>query len=193
MLNQNFIYLSLAFALVGYGGYIVDTWKGKTKPNRVSWSLWSLAALVTLASQHELGGGIVLLYTVMQVVLPLAIFLASFRDKKAYWKLTPFDIGCGVISFIGIICLLIAKQPFAALWLGIFSDFFASIPTLLKCYTDPETESWKAYAFAVISSLVAVLTVSPWVFANYSFAFYVMLINIVFVLLIIAPRPKWKF
>ena len=190
MINQNFIYLSLLFAVIGYGGYIIDTWRGVTQPNRVSWSLWALAALVTLASQHKLGGGIVLLYTAMQVLLPLTIFLVSFKDRKSYWKLTSFDFICGVVSFIGICFLVFAHQPLAALWLGIMADFFASIPTLTKCYTHPETESWKTYAFAVLSSLTAVLTVKPWVFASYSFAFYVMIINVVFVALILAPRRK---
>ena len=190
MLNQNFIYLSLFLGIIGYGGYIVDTYRGKTKPNRVSWSLWSLAALVTLISQQQLHGGIQLLYTVMQVILPLSIFVVSFKDKKAYWKLTTFDFLCGLLSVIGLICLFFAKQPLLALWLGIFSDFTASIPTLIKCYTDPETEYWRTYALAVVSSLVTVLTVKPWLFANYSFAFYVMLINIVFTSLILMPRKR---
>ena len=190
MLNQNFIYLSLFLGIIGYGGYIVDTYRGKTKPNRVSWSLWSLAALVTLISQQQLHGGIQLLYTVMQVILPLSIFIVSFKDKKAYWKLTKFDFFCGLLSLIGLICLFFAKQPLLALWLGIFSDFTASIPTLTKCYTNPETESWRTYALAIASSLVTVLTVKPWLFANYSFAFYVMLINIVFTLLILMPRKR---
>ena len=192
MISQNFIYLSLLFAVIGYGGYIIDTWKGKTQPNRVSWSLWALAALVTLGSQRELGGGIVLLYTAMQVVLPFTIFVVSFKDKKAYWKLTKYDFMCGLVSFIGIAMLVFTKQPMAALILGITSDFFASIPTLTKCYTHPQTESWKTYFFAIFSSLIAVLTVKNWVFVEYSFAFYVMLINMVFVGLILMPRQPKK-
>ncbi len=192
MINQNFIYLSLFFAVIGYGGYIVDTWKGKTKPNRVSWSLWALAALVTLASQRQLHGGIQLLYTAMQVILPLSIFIVSFRDKKSYWRLTKFDYLCGVVSLTGIGLLLFAHHPLAALWLGIFTDFFASIPTLTKCYTDPATESWKTYFFAIMSSLLAVLTVKNWEFVNYSFALYVTLINVAFTLLIVVPRKKPK-
>ena len=190
MINQNFIYLSLLFAVIGYGGYIIDTYRGVVKPNRVSWSLWALAALVTLASQHKLGGGIQLLYTAMQVVLPLTIFLVSFKNKKAYWKLTRYDFLCGFLSVIGLFFLFFTHQPIVALWLGIFSDFTASIPTLRKCYTDPKTESWKTYAFAVLSSLTAVLTVKPWAFVNYSFAFYVMLMNITFVTLILLPRRQ---
>ena len=190
MLDQNFIYVSLLFAVIGYGNYIIDTYKGKTKPNRVSWSLWSLAALVTLYSQHELGGGIQLLYTGLQFVLPFTIVLVSFKDKKSYWRLTRYDFLCGVTSFVGIIFLLFVNQPLVALWLGIFSDFFASIPTLIKCYTHPQTESWKTYVLAVLSSLVVVLTVKPWAFVNYSFAFYVMLMNVLFVVLLLAPRRK---
>lgn len=192
MISQNFIYLSLLFVVIGNGGYIINTWKGKTQPNRVSWFLWPLAALVTLLSQNKLGGGIVLLYTAMQVVLPFCVFLASFKNKKAYWKLTKYDYICGLVSFTGIVTLIFTKQPMAALILGITSDFFASIPTFKKCYTHPKTEYWKTYFLGVLSSLIAVLTVKNWVFAEYSFALYYMLGNMVVVGLILMPRQPKK-
>lgn len=192
MISQNFIYLSLFFVVIGNGGYIINTWKGKTQPNRVTWFLWSFAALVTLLSQHKLGGGIVLLYTAMQIVLSFSVFLVSFKNKKAYWKLTKYDFMFGTVSFTGIVILIFTKQPMAALILGIMSDFFASIPTIIKCYTHPQTEYWKTYFFGICSSLIAVLTVEKWVFIEYSFAFYVMLINMVFVGLILMPRQPKK-
>lgn len=192
MLNQNFIYLSLFFAVIGYGGYIVATYKGKVRPNRISWGIWALAALLTFLSQAKLGGGIQLLYTVMQIVLPGTIFLVSFKNKRAYWKITRRDVFCGVVALTGLGFLEFTHVPIVALWLGIFTDFFASLPTLIKCYTNPKSESWKTYSFAVLSSLITVLTVHPWRFVNYSFAFYVMLINIVFAVLILMHRSVSK-
>jgi hypothetical protein len=190
MLSQNYIYISLILAFLGYGDYIVKSYKGITKPNRISWSIWSLAAFITFISQRKLGVGIVSLYSAMQFILPLIIFIVSFKNKKAYWKLSYYDFICGFLAITGLIFLIFTKQPLVSLWLGILTDFFASIPTLIKCYIAPETESWKTYSLAIASSLVAVLTVKPWKFDQYSFAFYVMLINVVFVILILRPQKK---
>lgn len=190
MLSPNLIYLSLILGVLGYGRYIIDTYKGVTKPNRISWSLWALSAFVTLLSQKSLGSTRMLLYTAMQVILPLSIFLISFRNKHSYWKLNLFDYICGILSIIGLVLLFIIHAPLISLILGILSDLFASIPTVIKCYKDPESETWTTYLFAIFSSLLAVLSVKHFNFSDISFSFYVMLINILFVVLIKWPRNK---
>ena len=68
--------------------------------------------------------------------------------------------------------------------------FSASFPTLSKCFTHPKSESPKTYALIVLSSLIAVLTVNPWVFVNYGFALYVMIMNVAFTILILMPRKR---
>ena len=96
------ILVVISALLLFWGGYdyLRDTLAGKTKPNRVSWSLWALAPLISLgaafsadadlwASVRVLVGGIV----------PAVIFLASFINKNSYWRLGRFDWFCGGIRF----------------------------------------------------------------------------------------------
>src|SRR3989339_1097658 len=95
-------WLVIISVLISVGGsytYISDTLSGKTKPNRVSWLMWSLAPLISLGAALSSGGD---LWANMRVFtagfIPLVIFCVSFINPKSYWKLNFFDLACGLCS-----------------------------------------------------------------------------------------------
>src|SRR5207244_4891005 len=109
MINQNFVIVGAIIAAVGGLSYLLDTLKGKVKPNRVSFLLWSIAPLIAFAAQIKQGVGLESLMTFSTGFLPLTIFIASFANKKAEWKVTKFDLICGALSIFGLILWLITK------------------------------------------------------------------------------------
>lgn len=98
MLNENFVILGVTIGAITSIKYIIDTVKGKVQPNRVTFLLWALAPMIALAAQIQQGVGIQALLTFALGFSPLLIFLASFVNKKAEWKLGPFDFICGSLS-----------------------------------------------------------------------------------------------
>jgi len=58
MLSQNFIIIGTLIGAVGSIAYLVDTVKGKVKPNRVSFLLWSIAPFIAFAAQIKQGVGL---------------------------------------------------------------------------------------------------------------------------------------
>ncbi len=131
------------------------------------------------------------LYTLLIAIMPFIIFFASFYDKKAYWRISKFDIGCGILSLLALILLITTNQPSLALVSSVLADFFAALPTLLKSYKHPNTETTAAYALEIISSGVTLLTVHSWIFANYFFAAYILFMNALFTLLLVfSPKKK---
>src|SRR5438045_193855 len=103
MLNENFVILGVFINFLGGVSYIIDTLRGKVQPNRVSWGLWAFAVTIAFLAEIKQGVGIQSLATFMVGFTPLLIFLASFVNKKAYWKITKFDMACGVFSIVGLI------------------------------------------------------------------------------------------
>ncbi len=77
MLDPNFVILGAAIGFIGGISYLVDTLKGKTKPNKVTWFFWSLAPLIAFAGELDKGVGLQSLMTFMVGFSPLLIFLAS--------------------------------------------------------------------------------------------------------------------
>ena len=179
MLNSNFVILGALISAAGSISYLIDTFKGKVKPNRVSFLLWSISPFIAFAAQIKQGVGIEALMTFSFGFFPLLIFLTSFTNKNAEWKLTKFDWGCGALSIIGLILWLITKDAYLAIGFSIAADALAALPTLAKSYTNPETETSWPWILGSIGVAITLFTLSKITFLNAGFIIYAMLINIV--------------
>jgi len=178
MLHSNFIILGTLIGAVGSVAYLIDTVKGKVKPNRVSFLLWSIAPFIAFFAQIKQGVGLEALMTFSTGFLPFTVFIASFVNKEAEWKLTKFDLVCGLVSIIGLILWLITKVGNVAIFFSIVADGLAAIPTIVKAYKYPETEMawpWIATAFGVVLTL---LTLTNLTFANSGFILYILVVNV---------------
>lgn len=179
MINQNFVILGAIIAAAGSLSYLIDTLKGKVKPNRVSFLLWSLAPLIAFFAEIKQGVGIQALMTFVVGFLPLTIFIASFVNKKAEWKLTGFDLMCGALSIVGLVFWYITKSGDIAIIFSILADGLAALPTVVKSFNYPETESAWPYFASTISGILTLLTIKVWNLANIGFPLYIVLITLV--------------
>lgn len=184
MINQNFIYLGAIIFFLGSIGYFVETIQGKVKPNRVTWFIWILAPSIIFFSQIKQGVGVQSLLSFMVGFIPLLIFLASFINKKSYWKIEKTDLICGSLSILGLILWQITKVGNIAIIFSIISDLLASWPTIIKSYKHPETENYRLYFANAIFALITILTIKIWTFETYSFSIYLLVLSIVFTFII---------
>jgi len=179
MLNPNFVILGAIIVLFGGLSYLKDTVKGKVKPNRVSFFMWSLAPLIAFIAEIKQGVGIQSLMTFMTGFIPLLIFVASFTNKKSQWKLSRFDLLCGLLSLIGLFLWYITKIGNVAIIFAILADGLAALPTLTKSYYFPETESGWPYITSSISAVITLLTIDNWNFTNVGFPLYILVITLI--------------
>lgn len=184
MLNPNFVFLALLIEFIAGLSYLLDTIKGKTHPNKVSFFLWSLAPLIAFFAQINQGVGIQSLLTLSVGITPLLILIASFLNKASYWKITKFDLICGVLSLLGLLLWGVSKDPNIAILFGILADGMAAVPVVVKSYTHPESESaypWLAFSFA---ALITLATLNQWRFAEFAFPVYLVLIDLLIFILV---------
>lgn len=188
MIDEKFIFIAVALVLFGDLTYLLYTIKGKVKPNKVTWFLWGLAPLLAFAAQLREGVGLSSLTTFAFGALPLFIFAASFFNKKAYWKITRFDLMCGVLAITGLILWQATQVGNWAILFGVLADGAAAVPTVIKSYKAPETENYLVYLFNPLGAIITLLTLRTWDFAHYAFPVYIFFIGSLLVLLI-----KFKF
>ncbi len=184
MLPSYFVIIGTVIGSTGALWYLVDTLKGNIKPNRVSFLLWSTAPLIAFTAEIQKGVGIQSLMTFSVGFLPLLIFLASFVNKKAEWKLTRFDLLCGAFSLLALILWLITKEGNVAILLSIAADGLAAVPTIVKSYNHPETEIGWLWLAAATNGLLTVLTVVDWTLAHYGFPLYILLVDLIIYVLV---------
>jgi len=183
MLPGYFVIIGTLIGASGSIAYLIDTAKGKIKPIRGSFLLWSIAPIIAFFAQITQGVGLEALMTFSTGFLPLTVFIASFMSKKAKWKLTGFDLLCGMISLMGLMLWMITKVGNIAIFFSIVADGFAAIPTIVKAYKYPDTElawPWIATVFGIVLTL---LTLSTFSFANCGFILYILVVNsLIFIL-----------
>jgi hypothetical protein len=177
MLPSYFVVIGTLIGAFGSIAYLIDTIKGKVKPNRVSFLLWSIAPFIAFAAQIKQGVGIESLMTFSTGFLPILTLAGSFFNKKAEWKLTKFDLFCGFLSVVGLVLWQITKVGNVAIFFSILADGLAAVPTIVKSYKYPDTElawPWIASCFGVV---LTILTLKNLSFANSGFIIYIFIVD----------------
>lgn len=160
MLDVHFVILGAVIDGIGAAVYLRDTIRGVTQPNRVSWLLWGIAPLLAFAVEIQARVGLRSLMTFVIGFFPLVIFVASFVNPKAVWKLRLSDYFCGGLAVIGLIVWLVSRHGTIALFAFIAADAIAGIPTFRKSWSQPETETATAYVLASVNAAITLLTVN---------------------------------
>jgi hypothetical protein len=183
------VFVGAFVQLLGIYSYIKGTLLGITKPNKVTWLLWSVAPIIATFAAISDGVHWSVLPVFMSGFGPLLVFIASFVNKKSYWKLEKFDYLCGLCSVLALVLWGITKQPTIAIIFAIASDAFAAVPTLIKSWKYPETESTGPYTTGVFNSLTSFAAIKIWNFSALAFPIYLVFIN--FSLFLAVYRKKF--
>ena len=173
---QFLVVVSVLLMVWGAYDYLRDTLAGKTKPNRVSWSLWALAPLISLGAAFDANADVwASIRVLVGGVVPAVIFLASFINKNSYWRLGRFDWFCGGLSLAALVFLQLANSPLVAVLLATTANTLATVPTFVKAWNYPETESRLIFITSFISAILIIPAIPVWTIANSAFQIGLML------------------
>lgn len=183
------VLVSLGISVVGASVYVRDMFKGTTKPNKVSYLLWALAPLIGTGAALSAGADVWATARIfMSGFVPLVIVIVSFFLTQSYWKLTRFDLLCGVFSVIALIVWVLADAPRMAILFAALADGFALIPTLRKAWRNPETETGITYVLGFIAAIIVIPSIPVWNIENSAFQIYLMTANTLLVLFVYRKR-----
>jgi hypothetical protein len=174
VIDVHFIYLGAAIGAIGTALYLRDTLRGTTQPNRVTWLLWAIAPLLAAGVEYRAGVGLRTLTTFMIGFMPLLVFAASFHNPLAVWKIHRLDYVCGGLSVAGTLAWFIIQSGVVAIVAAIVADFLAGIPTLIKSWKNPESESATSYVGALLSTAILLLTIRTWTSDGAAFPLFIL-------------------
>ena len=167
---QFLVVVSTLLMFWGGYGYLRDTLAGRTKPNRVSWSLWALAPLISLGAAFDADADIwASVRVLVGGVVPGVIFLASFINKNSYWRLRRFDWFCGGLSLAALVFWQLADSPLVAVLLATTANTLATVPTFWKAWNYPDTESRLIFITSFLSAILIIPAIPVWTIANSAF------------------------
>ncbi len=172
MLAQLLILSGIVINGMGTLSYVLGTLQGKIKPNKVTFFIWSIAPFITFLAQVSQHVGFQALMTLSVSMFPLSVFIASFFNKRAYWRLNIRDLTCGLLAMIGLVLWYVTKVGNVAIILSLISEGLATFPTGIKAYYHPRTEQAWPWLASTISGVLTLITITTWNFANYAFPLF---------------------
>jgi hypothetical protein len=193
VIDPRFVYLAAALSLVGAYGYIRDTLRGDTSPNRVTWSLWGVEGVLAFFVEIQQHVGLASLMTLMLGLVPCAVVVASFRNRNAVWKLGAFDAVCGAVSVAGLVFWAFVNEPTVALVSFVVADQMAALPTVRKSWLAPSTESPRLFFLGSTNCAITVLTLTKLTTAGVLFPGCILVTDLIVGLLIVSnvgPRLR---
>lgn len=172
------VVLSALISLSGSMAYIRDMFKGNTKPNLVTWGLWGFVPLIATGAALDADANF---WATVRIFVsgfgPLLVFFAAFIVKQGYWKLSRFDYVCGILSIIALCVWLIANSPLLAILLAAIADLLATLPTIVKAWKFPETETVYTYFVGIFTASIIIPAIPVWNIENAAFQVYLMIAN----------------
>lgn len=173
------VLISALLSLSGAFAYIRDMFAGKSKPNLVTWGLWAFAPLVaTGAALSANADGWATVRVFMSGFGPLLVFVFAFITRQNNWQLSKLDYACGLLSIIGLFIWLGAKSPVLAILLLAGADLLATLPTLIKAWKAPETETLYTYFIGLFAAIIVMPAIPVWNIENSAFQIYLLIANV---------------
>ncbi|HUP26618.1 MAG TPA: hypothetical protein VM124_03180 [Candidatus Limnocylindrales bacterium] len=167
--------LALALNLIGYFPYIRDIIRGKVRPQRITWGIWSILTAVAAVNQVLNGGEYSSLYVVSGAILVSTTFILSI--KYGVGGTSALDRVCLVLAFGLVVYWISAQDTRISTLLVVIIDSLGAIPTLVKTYHHPETETYIQWSLAGIAGLITVATVPEVDWALIIYPAYVFTMN----------------
>lgn len=188
MIPEYFAVIGAVVASLGGFYYLYATITGKAKPNRVTWLLWGLFPMIIFVAQRAQGVDGLSWASFVAGFTSLLVLGASFLNRQAYWKTETRDYYLMAAAIAGIILWMLTDNPNLAIVFSLVADLFAGLPTIIKAYKHPETESWIAYAIGAFGFGISFLAIQTFSFENYAFIVYLLMTQSI--LAVLASRKK---
>lgn len=151
-------------AAIAYIPYIISILKGKSKPSRATFFIWSLINFVLLTSYIASGARTTIWTISAYTVGAFIVLLLSLSPKRGMGGFNKLDISCVIGAVIGIVLWIVTDDPRTALYISIIIDALGFVPTFRKVYLDPKSEAlpgWAMGCFAAGLNVIAITSLKP--------------------------------
>jgi len=108
--------------------------------------------------------------------------------RKGIGGLTRLDVLCYALLGIDMVVWLTTRSAFLALHLTVLADVIAFLPTLIKTWRQPDSETATFFIVGAIAPLFSILAATTYDYGVLLFPLYLAVVNMVEVLLIYRPR-----
>lgn len=168
-----FAIVSLTLGITSGIPYVVDTLKGKVKPERISWLLWTLLGATYLVTSILEDGAV--LFQLGQLILPAVILVLSIKyGVGGKSRLDRYSLAVALLAFI---LLLVTGDALLSLALALTVDAIGAALTIRKVIIDPASESRVFWVMNFFAALFAMLSLDTFTIETVAFPIYLLVLT----------------
>lgn len=136
----------------------------RTKPNRVTWFIWTFVGAITVTSYYAAGAtDTVWVPAILTLEYAVTAILSIWYGEGGSWRQEKKQMRRDVFCLLGAVISAIAwwwfETPEIALFATIAIDSFGAFPTIVKAYKAPQTENKLSWTLTALSSVINMLAV----------------------------------
>lgn len=182
--------VSVVMTFVGYIPYIIDIFKGTTKPHMFSWLVWGITTFAVYFLQLGSGAGFG-----ANVTLALALlvsFVFSISIKKGDLAIKKIDFVFLIVALVGVVSWLFLDQPVLSIIILTGVDLCGFAPTVRKSWSAPYSETLSFYLITSLRHALSFFALVEYNIVTWLFPVAWCLVNVSFSIFLIVRRRSLK-
>ncbi len=166
--------------------YLIAILLWKIQPSRTTWFIWSGVSIILFITYYYSWAQETLWQPWVAIGFNMLFALLSLK----YWVggTTKLDLFCFWGSILSLIVWYFTSNPVIALTMIVTIAFIGAIPTMIKTYHNPQSESSLTWFIWTSSSIANILAISTWSFAIAFFPIEVLSMWIIIFLLTLRTK-----
>ncbi|MDB5238405.1 MAG: rane protein [Candidatus Kaiserbacteria bacterium] len=172
--------------------YILDIFRGNTKPHTYTWLIWAIVTMIAFLGQWVSGGGPGSWATGVSALLTTFILLLSLKGGYGTKDITNFDKVCLALALIAILPWLLAKSVLWSVILATAIDLIAFFPTMRKTWHAPRSESLGSMYVDSVKHSLSMFSMNSYSLINLIYPASVLLTKFIIIVEIVYLRAIRK-
>ena len=185
LLKAIFGILSSTTIFVGGIPYINDIIKRRVKPHILSWLGWGFITAIGGFAMLAEGSTWAVALIFANTVMCLVIAFSAMAIKTGVWSTGFQDYAFLGAGLLGIVLWQTLNMPVLALICAILADLAFGIPTIIKTFKDPSTETPFLWAMSVLAEIFGLLALSNFSFSEAAYPVYLFIFDLIIFLIIL--------
>jgi hypothetical protein len=152
--------IATVLAVIGNIPYLHDVIRKKINPHPYTWLVWSIVSAVTFFGQVVKGGGIGTLPTGAAEIFTIIIFV--FALQNGFKNIAKRDTYFLLIALLGLIPWALTSDPTISIIIVVCIDVIAFIPTIIKTWHYPHTETPLLFSMNVLRHVLTLFSLEAY-------------------------------
>ncbi len=168
--------IGIAAGVLAFGTAVPYIWNiigGITKPNVVTYFVWTLLQSIAIFAQLKAGASWSIFLLAGSTVSIAIIFVLSLT-KYGYKQYSWVDTVALSLAGAAILVLVFTDHPVLAIFLPIIADAIGAIPTIVKTRKYPHTEDRTAWFLMIVASALGIVATEKMDVANLAYPVFLL-------------------